>query len=88
MRFLDAADPKQRWVLLDDSTGTLVRSYAALLKTNDAILQKGRKGSIEKEGRYEFVYLIGSIVKEASLIYGQDRPDVPRPVTSFKVPWK
>lgn len=45
------------------------------------VLLTNQKATIEKEGLYEFVYLIGPSVKEASLQFGQER------VGSFTVPW-
>lgn len=45
------------------------------------VLLTSQTATIEKEGRYEFVYLIGPSVKEASLHFGQEL------VGSFTVLW-
>jgi len=91
LRFLDGADPKPPWVLLDGPQGTLSRSYRALIDSHAAVVETTRKKSIEKVGRYEFVYLVGQSVRQAALVYDQDvvhRPDPNRvPVAKFTVPW-
>jgi hypothetical protein len=91
MRFLDGADPKPPWSLLDDSTGTLERSYRSLTQSHTAVAEKTRRKNLETAGRYEFVYLVGTSVKRAALVHDDDavhRPDPKRvPVASFNVPW-
>src|ERR1044072_6095125 len=43
MRFLDGADPKPPWILLDDPAGTLARSYRALIESHAAVAEKTRR---------------------------------------------
>ncbi len=88
-RVVSGADSKpQPRTLLDDSAGTLSRSYRAQTDTGTAIVEKSRRKSIDKPAVYEFVFLIGPSVKQGVLSYGENRPDVGRlPVGSFKVPW-
>ena len=84
----DGGGPNPPWILLDSPTGSLERSYAALLASKAAIVQKGRTHAVDRTGRYEFVFLIGPTAKQAALLFGENRPDVARlPVGSFKVPW-
>jgi hypothetical protein len=83
----DAGGPAPPWLLLDSAEGTLQRSYAALLASKAATIQKSRRRPIEKAGRYEFVFLIGPNAKQGALLFGADGPDVARlPVGSFKIP--
>jgi hypothetical protein len=48
-------------------------SYAALLASKAATIQKSRRSPIEKAGRYEFVFLIGPNAKQGALLFGADR---------------
>ena len=91
MRFLDGADPTPPWMLLNDPIGTLTRSYRALLDSHAAVAENVRSINLEKAGRYEFVFLVGTSVRRAALVHDDDvvhRPDPKRvPVASFDVPW-
>jgi|SRR6185295_4999267 len=90
-RFLDGDDARPPWILLDGPAGTLARSYRTLVASNAAVVGKTRK-ALERPGRYEFVYWVGSTYKKAALAFGDDlvhRPlDVERGlIGSFTVPW-
>jgi hypothetical protein len=91
LRFLGSPDSKTPWILLDDSSATLARSYRALVDSHAAIVEKSRKASIQASGRYEFVFLVGTKVKHAAIAYGEDvihRPGEPASlIGSFEVPW-
>jgi hypothetical protein len=87
IRSLPDAGPMSPWLLLDSAEGTLQRSYAGLLASKAATIQKSRRSPIDKAGRYEFVFLIGPTAKQGALLFGENRPDVARlPVGSFKIP--
>lgn len=86
MKLVGGSD--SRWILLDEPTGTLRRSYRALIDSGAAVVENQRSKAIERVGQYEFVYLIGPTVKQGALTYsvfGQNQAGVP--VGSFKVPW-
>ena len=96
MRFLDGADSKPPWLLLDDSTGTLARGYRTLVDSHAAVIEHARKKTMEMAGRYELVYLVSTNNDRAALAYGNDvahrlASDLDREgrlVASFKVPWQ
>jgi 4-hydroxy-2-oxoheptanedioate aldolase len=82
----DGGGPKPPWILLDSPTGSLERSYAALLASKAAIVQKNRQRVVEHAGHCEFVFLIGPAAKQGALLFGENRPDVARlPVGSWLV---
>jgi hypothetical protein len=90
LRFLDGSDPSH-WVLLDDPSGSLARSYHSLVDAKKAVVNRGRKMPFAKAGRYELVYFISTDLKEAALAYTPDavhRPDDAKRhlVETFKVP--
>jgi hypothetical protein len=90
LRFLDGPNPTQ-WVLLDDGSGTLARSYHSLVDAKTAVVNRGRKMPFAKAGRYELVYFIATDLKEVALAYTPDavhRPDDAKRhlVDTFKVP--
>ena len=90
LRFLDGADPS-RWLLLDDSSGSLARSYHALVEAKKAIVNRGRKMPFAKAGRYELVFFISTDLTEAALAYTPDavhRPDAAKRhfIQTFKIP--
>ena len=88
LRFLDAGDRKQPWMLLDSPAGALARSYKALVDSGAAIVKTERTEPLDRTGRYELAYLIGRAVKQAALTYGDDHPDPARPlIARFDVPW-
>jgi hypothetical protein len=90
LRFLDGSDPSH-WVLLDDPSGSLARSYHSLVDAKKAVVNRGRKMPLAKAGRYELAYFISTDLKEAALAYTPDavhRPDDAKRhlVETFKVP--
>jgi hypothetical protein len=90
LRFLDGSDPAH-WVLLDDPSGTLSRSYRSLVDAKKAVVNRGRKMPFAKAGRYELVYFIPDDLKSAALAYTPDavhRPDDAKRhlIETFKVP--
>jgi hypothetical protein len=72
MRVLDSAAPNPRWILLDDPAGTLARAHRRMVEAATAVVAPTRKKALERPGRYEFVYWVGSTFTRGALAYGDD----------------